>query len=164
MPTPIVLHPRSLHLPSPQIAKRMGQIIAQRNHRRKYTTKDIERDLEPVRRAWRRYRKSYDKMAVHGFLQAVYTLVLEWKHIKRSRAMAGRLLQIQEAPSYMVAEPFSLVIHAANRHIDPRSRSKWSRSLRFAAREKVRARKLGRFIRRRGGVNACARLLKSRRV
>jgi len=135
MPIPIVLHPRSLHLPSPQIAKRMGQIIAQRNHRRKYTTKDIERDLEPVRRAWRRYRKSYDKMAVHDFLQAVYTLVLEWRHIKRSRARTGRLLQMQQAPSYMVAEPFSLVILSASKHLDHRSRSKWARTLRFAARE-----------------------------
>jgi len=164
MPTPIVLHPRSLHLPSPQIAKRMGQIIAQRERRRKYSTKDIERDLEPVRRAWKRYRKSYGKMAVYGFLRGVYTLVLEWKAVKRCKAGTGRLLEMQEAPTYLVPEPFSLVIYSANRHIDPRSRSKWARTLRFAAREKVPARKLGRFIRRRGGINACARLLKSRRV
>jgi len=103
-------------------------------------------------------------MAVYGFLKAVYALVVAWKAAKRSKAMARRLLEMQEEPSYMVAEPFSLVIYSANRHIDARSRSKWARALRFAAREKVSPRKLARFIQRRGGINVCARLLKSPEV
>jgi len=162
MPTPIVRDHLSHHLASCSVARRTCEIIAKTGHRRKYTTKDIERDLEPVRRAWKRYRKSHDKAAVYGFLREVYTLVLEWMHIKRSKARTGRLLQMQEVRSYMVAEPFSLVIYSANRHIDPRSRSKWARSLRLAHRNSVTPRKLGTFMRRCGGINACAGLLNSR--
>jgi hypothetical protein len=80
MSAPIVLDRPSFHLRSSQIARRMEEIIARREHRRKYTIKDIERDLQPVRHAWNRYRKSHDKAAVYGFLREVYTLVLEWRH------------------------------------------------------------------------------------
>jgi len=100
-------------------------------------------------------------MAAYGFLKAVYALVVEWKAAKRSKAMARRLLEMQEEPSYMVAEPFSLVILSASNHLDHRSRSKWARTLRFAAREKVPPRKLTQFIRRKGGLNMCAALLSS---
>jgi len=146
----------SHHLASPSVAIRTDKIIAEREYKRRYTTKDIERDLQPIRRAWRIYRESHDKMAVYGFLKAVYALVVAWKAVKRCEARTGRLLEMQEAPGYMVAEPFSLVIHSASGHIDARSRSKWARTLRFAARDKVPPRKLARFTQRRGGINSCA--------
>jgi len=156
MPAPIVLNRPSFHLASPNFARTAAQIIAQREHKRRFTTKDIERDLEPVRRSWRTYRESHDKLAVYRFLHAVYTLVVAWKAAKRSQAIARRLLNMQEAPTYMVAEPFSMVILSASKHLDHRSRSKRARTLRFAAREKVPPRKLVRFLQKRGGLNRCA--------
>jgi hypothetical protein len=127
----------------------------------RYSSEQLNRDLEPAYRAWRRYCRATDRTAVYRFLREVYSLVLMWKLAKRSETRARRLLRTQTvAPKGMVAEPFASVIFAsAGGRLDHRAQSKWSRALRLAARNKVPPRKLTRFIRRRGGLSRCAILL-----
>jgi len=126
-----------------------------------YGTEEIERDLRPVRRAFRRYRKAKDRWAVYRYLKRVYSLVCAWKAENQSETRAYRLLEMQKGAGGMSAEPFGVVIFAsADGRVDPRHRSKWSRALQFAGRKRVPPGRLVRFLRRRGGLNACAKALR----
>jgi hypothetical protein len=54
--------------------------------------------------------------------------------------------------------PFAAVIRctADATKADKRTRSKWSRAMRYAAMYKADSEPLDQFIRRKGGINACA--------
>jgi hypothetical protein len=55
-------------------------------------------------------------------------------------------------------EPFAAIIlaTAAREKVDKRTRSKWSRALRYAMEYKTPAEPLAAFVRRKGGINKCA--------
>jgi hypothetical protein len=55
-------------------------------------------------------------------------------------------------------DPFATIIRctADPAKADKRTRSKWSRALRYAAAYKPDSEPLGQFVRRKGGINACA--------
>jgi hypothetical protein len=55
-------------------------------------------------------------------------------------------------------EPFAAVIvcTADRQKVDRRTRSKWSRTLRYAMEYKLSSEPLAAFIQRKGGINACA--------
>jgi hypothetical protein len=55
-------------------------------------------------------------------------------------------------------DPFAAVIRctADPAKADKRTRSKWSRIMRYAAMYKPDSERLDQFIRRKGGINACA--------
>jgi hypothetical protein len=57
-----------------------------------------------------------------------------------------------------IDEPFAAVIvcTADRQKVDKRTRSKWSRALRYAAKYKTSAEPLATFILRKGGINQCA--------
>jgi hypothetical protein len=55
-------------------------------------------------------------------------------------------------------EPFAaLILCTADRQkVDKRTRSKWSRVLRYSAEYKLHGESLAAFVRRKGGINKCA--------
>jgi hypothetical protein len=55
-------------------------------------------------------------------------------------------------------EPFAAIIRctADPAKVDKRTRSKWSRALRYAAEFKTNAEPIAAFVRRKGGINKCA--------
>jgi hypothetical protein len=55
-------------------------------------------------------------------------------------------------------DPFAAIIRctADAAKVDRRTRSKWSRALRYAAAYKADSEPLDQFVRRKGGINACA--------
>jgi hypothetical protein len=67
-------------------------------------------------------------------------------------------LQLQRLDLPITDEPFAAVIlcTAAREKVDKRTRSKWSRVLRYAMEYKTNAEPLAPFIRRKGGINKCA--------
>jgi hypothetical protein len=59
----------------------------------------------------------------------------------------------------MKAEPFGIVIFCTGdpKTVDGKTRSKWSRVLRYAARTKPSSQRLTDFAKSNGGLNECAR-------
>ena len=55
-------------------------------------------------------------------------------------------------------DPFAAIIRCTAAKADKRTRSKWSRVMRYAAAYKPDAEPLDQFVRRKGGINACAAL------
>ena len=59
----------------------------------------------------------------------------------------------------MKPEPFGIVIFCTSdpKIVDAKTRSKWSRVLRYAARAKPEGQRLTDFVKSNGGINECAR-------
>src|SRR5437867_1040237 len=122
-----------------------------------YTTQALRQDLTRVRTAWDGCQASRDRNAIYGYLSAVFDLVIWWtaedRAIDRAR-WALRLCRL-DLPN---DEPFAAVIlcTADRKKVDKRTRSKWSRVLRYSAEYKSHSESLAAFVRRKGGINKCA--------
>jgi hypothetical protein len=123
-----------------------------------YTTQALRQDLTRVRNAWDECQASRDRNAIYGYLSAVFDLVTWWAAENRAVARAHRALWLQGADSPTTNEPFAAIILATadRQKVDKRTRSKWSRVLRYAAECRTNAEPLDQFVKRKGGINECA--------
>jgi hypothetical protein len=114
--------------------------------------------LERVRNAWDGCQANRDRNAIYGYLNAVYGLVAWWASDGREIDRARRALRLQRLEVVDREDPFAVIIRctADPAKADKRTRSKWSRVLRYAAVYKPDSEPLDQFIRRKGGINACA--------
>ena len=85
-------------------------------------------------------------------------LVAWWSAEGQDLDRARRALRLQRLEVSDREDPFGAVIRctAAQAKTDKRTRSKWSRMMRYAAMYKLYSEPLDKFIRRKGGINACA--------
>jgi hypothetical protein len=81
-----------------------------------------------------------------------------WKAEDRAISRACWGLQLQGADLPTTDEPFAMVIFctADRKKVDKRTRSKWSRVLRYVAEYKTNDEPVATFIQRKGGINKCA--------
>ena len=81
-----------------------------------------------------------------------------WSAEGRAVSRARWALQLQHLDLPTTDEPFAAVIRCTSDpgKVDKRTRSKWSRELRYAAKYNTSAEPLAAFIRRKGGINECA--------
>jgi hypothetical protein len=123
-----------------------------------YTAQALRQDLLRARLAWEECQASRERDAIYGYLGAVFDLVMWWKAEDRAISRARWALQLQRLDLPTTDEPFAAVILAtADREkVDKRTRSKWSRVLRYALKCKSHSEPLERFIKRKGGINECA--------
>jgi hypothetical protein len=118
----------------------------------------LRQDLQRVRDTWADCQATRDRNAIYAYLTAVYKLVGVWaaegREIDRGRrALCLRRLEISDRE-----DPFASIIRctADPERADKRTRSKWSRVMRYAAAYKPDSELPEHFIRRKSGINACA--------
>ncbi len=123
-----------------------------------YSREALRQDLTRVQIAWDECQSSRDRNAIYGYLSAVFDLVMWWAAENRAISRARWALQLQRLESPTSDEPFAAVIlcTADRQKVDKRTRSKWSRVLRYAMEYKTNAEPLATFIQRNGGINKCA--------
>ena len=120
----------------------------------------VAAELETVRAAFRTYRTGHGRSAVFGYLSEVFALVLTWEGEGRVHECLHHALDKMPKPVQLrFCEAFAIVIYCTVdlQQVDAKTRSKWARVLRSAAEHEVDARGLLSFIRKRGGLNECAR-------
>jgi hypothetical protein len=122
-----------------------------------YSKEALRQDLDRVRDAWAKCQRRRRRDAIYTYLSAVYELVTWWsaegREVERARrALRSRRLEVPERE-----EPFAAIIRctADPNKADARTRSKWSRVLRYAAMYKDDAEPLAQFVQRKGGINEC---------
>ena len=122
-----------------------------------YTNQALRQDLTRVRLAWEECQASRDRNAIYGYLGAVFDLVMWWKAEDRAISRARWALQLQRRDLPTTEEPFAMVIlcTADRQKVDKRTRSKWSRVMRYAAEYKSSSEPLATFVQRKGGINKC---------
>jgi hypothetical protein len=123
-----------------------------------YSNDALRCDLRRVHDAWRESRRHHDRFAIYKYLTAVFDLVMVWDAENRAVERAKRALWLKRREAGDNIEPFAAVINctSSRKKVDAKARSKWAHALMFAAEYKSPDEQLGHFIRRRGGINACA--------
>jgi hypothetical protein len=123
-----------------------------------YTRKALRQDLLRVRTAWDECQAHRERDAIYSYLTAVFDLVAWWAAEGRAISRARWALQLQHLDLPSTDEPFAAVIRCTSDpgKVDKRTRSKWSRVLRYAMEYKPSSEPLAAFIRRKGGINKCA--------
>jgi hypothetical protein len=123
-----------------------------------YSSAALRQDLERVRGIWENCQANRDRKAIYGYLTAVYGLVAWWSAEGREADRARRALRLKGLEVSDREDPFAAVIRCATdpAKADKRTRSKWSRALRYAAVHKPDSEALDNFIMRKGRINACA--------
>jgi hypothetical protein len=123
-----------------------------------YSKEAMRQDLLRVRNAWDECQASRARNAIYGYLSAVFDLLMWWAADDRAVSRAHWALRLQGVDVPCTDEPFAAVIlcTADRQKVDKRTRSKWSRVLRYAAEYKTGAEPLAAFVRRKRGINKCA--------
>jgi hypothetical protein len=119
----------------------------------------IETELAEVRSAWARYRSTNSRDAVYIYLKVVFAVVTRWRRLNCAVKNSRAALRLQRDAPQMKLEPFGIVIFCTSdpEIADAKTRSKWSRALRFARKAKPIGQRLTDFIKSKGGLNECAR-------
>jgi hypothetical protein len=123
-----------------------------------YTTAALRQDLLRVRNAWEECQSNRNRDAIYSYLTAVFSLVEWWETDRRSHQRASKALRLRNIDLSDHDEPFAAIIRCTSDagKVDKRTRSKWSRVLRYALRYKDHSEPLDQFIKRKGGINECA--------
>jgi hypothetical protein len=107
---------------------------------------------------WRQFQHTRQRDAVYEFLEAAYGVVSKFNRAGDGRKLLRKLHQFDRRLK-RIQEPYAAAIHFSTDYsVDSRTRSKWSRLMRFAEQSKKRAEPLEDFVRRMGGMNECAAL------
>ena len=123
-----------------------------------FSTEALKANMLRLQNEWETAQASRDRAAIYGYLAAVFELVACWDREGKAVKRANRALHLRGYSSLREPEPFAAVIFctADPDKVDDRTRSKWSRVLRYAAEYKDPEEPLDHFIVGRGGINKCA--------
>jgi hypothetical protein len=123
-----------------------------------YSSEAMRQDLQRLRNVWTDLQANRNRAAIYAYLDAVYGLVAWWRAEGREIERACRAVRLGRLEAFDHEDPFAAVIRCTADPVkaDKRTRSKWSRVLRYAAEYKDLAEPLGQFIGRKGGINECA--------
>jgi hypothetical protein len=130
-----------------------------------YTDEALKQDLLRVQNAWDDSQASRHRDAIYIYLGAVFELVAWWMADNRALERAEKALRLRHLTSFDQEEPFAAIIRstADPAKVDKRTRSKWSRGLRYALAYKSHLEPLDRFMKRKGGINRCAERFSAQR-
>jgi len=113
----------------------------------------IGAELAELRNAWARYRSINDRDAIYIYLTAIFRLVMRWRRLNCAVKNSKAALRLQHDAPAMKPEAFGILIFCTSdpNVVDAKTRSKWSRVLRYAARTKPADQRLVDFIKSNGG-------------
>ena len=125
-----------------------------------FSTEALQATLLRLQNEWETVQASRDRDAIYRYLAAVFELVEWWDQEGKAVKRAYRALHLRGHKSVREPEPFAAVILCTSdpEKADYRTRSKWSRVLRYAAEYKDLDEPLvilssgGRYQRMRGAV------------
>jgi hypothetical protein len=123
-----------------------------------YSSEALRQDLRSLRIAWDDCQSNRSRDAIYAYLSAVYDLVAWWTAEGHDVDRSLRALRLRGLDSSAREDPFAAIIRctADPAKADKRTRSKWSRVMRYAADFKDCSEPLGHFIKRKGGINQVA--------
>jgi hypothetical protein len=123
-----------------------------------FSTEALQANLLRLENEWEAVQASRDRGAIYQYLAAVFEMVAWWNLEDKAVKRAYRALHLRGHKSVREPEPFAAVILCTSdpEKADDRTRSKWSRVLRYAAAYKDLDEPLRDFVVREGGINKCA--------
>jgi hypothetical protein len=141
-----------------EISQSVNQTVQQTDNYAR-TLADLDRVvLADVRKHWANFQSSRNRDAIYGYLHMVFTQVEFWTRNPSEKGEALRAAKQQNPKLALPEDQFAAVIActADPKKVDDKTRSKWSRVLRYAAKYKPEKELLRDFLQRKGGINKCA--------
>jgi hypothetical protein len=134
-------------------------ILPDRKARKK---KGFAQRLVHVSNMWDGLQETRDRDGVYEYLRAVFSIVQHYGWKGRVKKLLRHAFEFAELPYDKNADPFAVIIRCTcEGELDNKTISKWSRALRYVALVKKRT-PLKEFMKRKGGINACASLYTER--
>jgi hypothetical protein len=123
-----------------------------------YFNEALRADLRRLENTWEEVQSSRKRNAIYLYLGPVFDLVEVWEALGQLREIACRALRLRGENVRLARDPVAAVIFctSAREKVDRRTRSKWSRVLRYASRYRSSSKSLEIFVTQRGGINECA--------
>jgi hypothetical protein len=123
-----------------------------------YTDQALKQDLLRVQNTWNESQARRERDAIYIYLTAVFELVAWWMAENRALERAHKALRLRNMIPFDDEDPFAAIIRCTSdpAKVDKRTRSKWSRALRYALEYKDHSESLDEFVKRKGGINDCA--------
>ena len=123
-----------------------------------FSIEALKANLLRLQTEWETVQARRDRGAIYQYLTAVFETVMVWAKEGKAVSRGHRAMRLRGHQSVREPEPFAAVILCTSDpdKADDRTRSKWSRVLRYAAKNKHLNESLRDFIKRRGGINKCA--------
>jgi hypothetical protein len=120
----------------------------------------VKLDIAGVKDSWDQYQFNDSRYSIYSYLDAVFQTLTKWRKQKRAKRNARLALKLQFNRIKLKMDPFTVVLYCTSEKARScsKTRSKWARALRAAARFKGPNQSIRDFIRGRGGINNCAAL------
>jgi hypothetical protein len=119
----------------------------------------VTRRLEKICHSWNDFQSSRARDAVYGYLTSVFAIVEHYKVRRKTSKLLRYAFEFADLPFDKNADTFTAVIRGTcDRGVDNKTISKWARALRYVARSKKPETGLKTFMKKAGGINACAAL------
>jgi hypothetical protein len=119
----------------------------------------LTRRLEKIRDAWNDFQSSRARDAVYGYLAPVLAIVEHYKVRRKTNKLLRYAFEFADLPFDKNANAFSAIIRCTSDNtVGGKMISKWARALRYVAHSKAPETGLKTFMKKAGGVNACADL------
>jgi hypothetical protein len=127
--------------------------------KRKAPEISIRHRLEKICDVWDDFQASRVRDSVYGYLEAVFAIVEHYKVRRRTTRLRRYAFKFANLPLKNSSDLFTAVIRCTcDANVDSKTVSKWAGALRCAARSKEPGMRLKAFMKKAGGVNACADL------
>jgi hypothetical protein len=142
--------------------KPLVQVInvpVQQTYRPARTVADLDRVvLADVRTEWVNFQSSRNRSAIYAYLHQVYMQVDWWSKNPKEKEAELKAFRDANPNSNLPIDEYAAVIMctADPKKVDAKTRSKWSRVLRYAAEFKPETELQRDFLQRKGGINKCA--------
>jgi len=119
----------------------------------------LERRLKKIQKSWDELQATRARDAVYGYLACVFSIVAHYKVRRKSNKLLRVAFEFADLPIDRSADPFATVIRCTSDDtVDSKTISKWARALRYVAHCKPPKMRVETFMKRIGGINACAEL------
>jgi hypothetical protein len=115
----------------------------------------LRKTIDDLRELERKCFASRRRFAFYSYLAAVFELYVQLRRTNQAKPAAQRIAKLHGLRNQKCRHPIRTIIDATST-TDIKTRSRWSRALRYAWRERKTWKGLGSFLRENGGPAGCA--------
>jgi hypothetical protein len=116
----------------------------------------LRKTIEDLRELERKCFAARNRFVFYDYLAAVFELYVQLRRTQQAKSWARRIAKLFGLRNQKCSHCIRVIIDATST-ADLKTRSRWSRALRYAWRQRKTWKELGSFLRENGGPAGCAR-------
>ena len=117
--------------------------------------RQLRKTIDDLRELERKCFASRSRFAFYDYLAAVFELYVQLRRRNQAKPLAKRIAKLFGLRKQNGTHPIRIILDATS-NADIKTRSRWTRALRYAWRERKTWKDLGAFLRENGGPAGCA--------